>query len=316
MTVSTMRRIAKEEYYRYFPVSDRQRLWDFYVTGVGRIVRAYRGTPDRGHPAPYYYVWESGRVLDQFGLIYITQGKGEFQSATTRRTVVDAGTLFLLLPGVWHRYRPCDRTCWSYYWVHLGGAYLTRLLQRQVISPERPIFKTGLRESLLRPYAALVERARTEPPGFQQMMCGNVLEILGAALASEHGQLESDQLGTLVRQATVMLEQGMQGSVDMRQLAASLGVSYDGFRHAFRRHTGLAPHHYLLQLRINHAKGLLYSTDLTVKEIAASLGFEDPYYFSRAFRKATGMSPNRWRQQSQVTPARRPDDDPPGDVAD
>jgi AraC-like DNA-binding protein len=297
-----MRRIAKEEFYRYFPISDRQRQWEFYVAGVGRIVRAYRGTPDPGHPAPYYYVWESGRVLDQFGLIYITEGQGEFQSAAIRRTVIDAGTVVLLIPGVWHRYRPCENTCWSYYWVHFSGGYVNDLVRRGVLSPERAIFKTGLQENLLRAYLALVDRARGEPPGFQQMMCGNLLEILGVALAADEDTPDAGRLGTLVRQATVILEQQLETDVDLQQLATSLGVSYDGFRHAFKRHTGLAPHQYLQELRVNRAKELLYGTELAVKDIAAALGFADPYYFSRAFRKTTGMSPNRWRTESQAAP--------------
>ncbi len=300
------RRIAREEYFRYFPISDRQRVWDLYVAGVGRIVRAYRGSPDRGHPMPYYYVWETGRVLDQFGLIYVTQGQGEFESAATRRTVVDAGTVFVLMPGVWHRYRPCAQVCWSYYWVHVGGEYLDRLVQRRVLCAERPVFKTGLQQNLLRSYVSLVDRARTEPPGFQQMMCGNVLEILGVALATDGGQPDSERLAAVVRQATVILEQRMGDEVDLGELAASLDVSYDGFRHAFKKHTGMAPHQYLLQLRIHRARELLYGTDLTVRRIAALLGFKDPYYFSRAFRKMTGRSPNRWRTESQAAPSDRP----------
>jgi AraC-like DNA-binding protein len=303
-----MRRIAKEEYFRYFPISDRQREWDLYVAGVGRIVRAYRGTPDHGHPSPYYYVWETGRVLDQYGVIYVTQGQGEFESAATRRTIVDAGTVFLLLPGVWHRYRPCEQVCWSYYWVHLGGGYLDRLVERRVLSAQRPIFRTGLQQNLLQSYAAMVERARSTPPGFQQMLCGNILEILGVTLATDGGQPDSERLTALVRQATVILEQRMAEEVDLRELAASLDVSYDGFRHAFKRHTGLAPHQYLLQLRIQRARELLCGTDLTVRQVAASLGFEDPYYFSRAFRKMTGRSPNRWRAESQAVPVNRADD--------
>lgn len=294
-----MRRIAKEEFFRYFPLSDRQRAWELYVTGVGRIVRAYRGSPDTGHPPPYYYVWETGRVLDQFGLIYVTQGQGEFESANTPLAAVGAGTVLLLVPGVWHRYRPGEKDCWSYFWVHLGGDYLAGLVRRGVLSPRRPVFRTGLQQNLLRPYLAMIERARSEPPGFRQMMCGNVLEILGAALGTEGGPPDSAPVAALVRQATVILEEHIDRPVDLAALADSLGVSYDAFRHAFKRHTGLAPHQYLLALRINRAKELLYGTDLNVRQIAASLGFDDPYYFSRAFRKSTGRSPNRFRAESQ-----------------
>ena len=100
----------------------------------------------------------------------------------------------------------------------------------------------------------------------------------------------------------------MADEVDLRELAASLDVSYDGFRHAFKKHTGLPPHQYLLQLRIHRARELLCGTDLTVRQIAASLGFEDPYYFSRAFRKMTGRSPNRWRAESQAVLPDRSDE--------
>jgi len=300
-----MRRIAKEEFFRYFPISDRQRRWELFVNGVGRIARAYRGTPDQGHPAPYFYVWETGRVLDQFGLIYITQGQGEFESAVTARTPVEAGTFFILFPGVWHRYRAGEKVCWSYFWVHVGGEYLDRLCQRQVLSPKRPVFRTGLQPGLLQAYLSLLERAKTEPPGFQQMMCGNILEILGTALATEGGDGEAQRVGALVRQATLILERQMGEPIDLHALASSLEVSYDGFRHAFKKHTGFSPHQYLLHLRVNRAKELLLGTDLTVRQISASLGFADPYYFSRAFRKMTDRSPNAWRAEGQAMPGFR-----------
>lgn len=293
-----MRRIAKEEYLRYFPVGDRHRVWDAYVAGVGRIVRAFRGAPDRGHPQPYYYVWETGRVLNLFGMAYITHGQGEFESASVRRTVVDAGTVLLLLPDEWHRYRPSEQGAWSYYWVHFGGGYFDTLMKRGVLSAERPLFKPGLQQELLRSYGALVQRARTQPPGFQQMMCGNVLEILGMTLAAEAPGAEAERLGPLVRQAAVLLEQRMAEVVDLNELASSLDISYDRFRRAFKKHTGLSPHQYVLQLRVERARELLYATDLTVRQIAAELGFDDPYYFSRAFRKFVGLSPRQWRMET------------------
>ena len=308
-----MRRIAKDEYLRYFPISQRDQQWDLYVTGVGRIVHARPGTPDRAHPAPYYYVWESGRVLGEFGVLYITQGEGEFESQATGRQSVGAGMVVLLFPGVWHRYRPREQTYWTYYWAHFGGGYPERLVGRKFISPQRPILKTGLDETLLRSYVALLERARSEPPGFQQLMAGNIVEILGAALAAARGQGTPKRLNALARKATLILQQRTESEVDTRQmkrLAASLGLSYDRFRHVFKEHTGLGPHQYHLQLRIRRAKELLCGTDLSIKEVSAVLKFEDPYYFSKAFKKKTGTSPSQWRKAAQL-----PDGPPPADDA-
>ena len=101
-----MRRTAIEERFFYLPVSRRDRLWELYVTGTGHIVHRLPGDPSEDHPSPYYYTWENGRVLSEFGVLYITQGAGEFESETTGLKPVEAGNVILVFPEVWHRYRP------------------------------------------------------------------------------------------------------------------------------------------------------------------------------------------------------------------
>ena len=293
-----MRRIAQDEFYRYLPISRRDRNWGLYVTGVGQIVHARPGSPDAGHPSPYYYVWENGRELPYFGAIYITQGQGEFESKATGRRVVDAGTVVLTFPDVWHRYRPMADTYWTYYWVHFAGGYPRELLRQGVFTPGSPVFKTGVNEGLLQSYVALLDRARAEPPGYQQLMAANVIEILGAAMALSRGQPQPEQFNALARQAVLLLQQRVEEVVDIKQIASLLHISYDRLRHVFKEHTGMAPYQYHLQLRISRAKELLNGTRLSVKEIAARLHFDDTYHFSRIFKKKTGMSPSKWRGEA------------------
>jgi len=70
--------------------------------------------------------------------------------------------------------------------------------------------------------------------------------------------------------------------------------SKDYFRKLFKQETGVTPLEYLTNLRIEHAKGLLSNASLTIRQIAAMVGYDDPYYFSRIFKKATGKSPSQW----------------------
>lgn len=294
-----MQRIAKDEFYRYLPISERDRRWGLYVTGVGRIIRALRGSPDTGHPAPYYYTWETGRVLPEYGVLYITQGSGEFESERMGQRQVAAGMVVLLFPGVWHRYRPHGVRDWTYYWVHFGGSYVQTLVDEGLFSPDDPVLATGIDEALLHPYLSLIDRARSEPPGFQQLMAGNILEILGAALATSRRQPHPERFSEIARQATLMLEQRVEEPIDMKWVAASLALSYDRFRHIFREHTGQPPYQYFLQLRINRAKELLSGTDLPVKQIAAMLHFDDTYHFSRLFKQRVGAAPTEWRGNTQ-----------------
>ena len=79
---------------------------------------------------------------------------------------------------------------------------------------------------------------------------------------------------------------------------ARLGVSYDYMRRCFLSETGYTPLDYLTRMRIEHAKtSLVHNRNLTVQAIAAECGFCDQYYFSRCFKKLTGISPKAYRNQ-------------------
>ncbi len=80
------------------------------------------------------------------------------------------------------------------------------------------------------------------------------------------------------------------------------GLSVSGLAHRFRAETGLAPLQYMDWHRMERAKELLRMTPLTVKEVAAELGFADPFYFSRRFRRNTGLNPAAWRRQVRPPP--------------
>ena len=68
---------------------------------------------------------------------------------------------------------------------------------------------------------------------------------------------------------------------------------------AFLAHFDISPHAFLQRYRINEACGLLHRKAYTVTEIANSVGFSDPLYFSRAFKKIKGMSPSAYQKYAQ-----------------
>lgn len=290
-----MRRIARDEWFRYLPVSEREQRWGLYVVGAGRIVRAFPGDPDRGHPAPFYYVWENGRVLPDWGVVYVAQGEGEFETKASGLMRVGAGTVMVVFPNMWHRYRPCRETGWTYYWAHFGGEYPWQLAREEFVTPKTPVLRTGPSEVILQAYLTLLDRMRWEPPGYQQLAAANIMEILGGALAAVREQPEQGTLANVARRAAAFLDQRAEQIVDMNELAESFGMSYERFRHVFKTHTGLAPYQYHLQRRINRAKELLATTSLSMRDIATLLKFDDYYHFSRVFRKKTGVSPSQWR---------------------
>src|SRR5690606_1488816 len=211
---------------------------------------------------------------------------------------LETGAVFMLFPGVWHRYRPMAETGWSYHWAHFDGEYTQHLVQNELISPNRPILDVGLNGQVLRPFLSLIESVQSSPPGLQQLAAAKIIEILGSVLSAPPPTAIGDELKAILRSAREVIEQQAHGSVDLRQLASSFGLSYSYFRNTFRDYVGVSPYQFYLNLRLERAKELLCCTDMTIQEIAMSLEFDNQNYFSRLFRKKTGQTPSDWRSNS------------------
>ena len=78
-------------------------------------------------------------------------------------------------------------------------------------------------------------------------------------------------------------------------LAAMANVSPSHFFALFKKRTGCPPMDYFTRLRMRHAGHLLGSTSASVKEVAAALGYDDPFYFSRVFKSVHQVPPSRYR---------------------
>ncbi len=289
---------SAKEYFRYLPVSEQDEQWGVYVTAGGyNAIAPGDQYPRPGHPRGYAFSWSKGRVLSEYQAIYIVRGEGEFQSKPSGRKKVAAGSVILLFPGVWHRYRPLPEVGWDEYWISYNGAYVERLVQNRFISPETPVLKTGLDDILLCAYVTLLDRLRSEPVGFQQLLAATTVEILAATLGAVRGQGTGGRMHELVCRAKSLLEMRMDVTPTIENLASSLGLSATHFYRIFRAHTGLSPYQYHLQLRIARAKQMLHATGMSIKEVAAALAFENQFHFSNAFKRRTGMSPSQWRQR-------------------
>jgi AraC-like DNA-binding protein len=271
--------------------------WGVTVRTVGHnIHKPHEPYPDPGHPNKYYFEWNKGRILDEFQLIYVSKGGGIFEAEGVKPTTIEAGTVFLLFPKVWHRYKPFEETGWEEFWVGFTGQYAEYLMRQDCFKKETPFVQIGFNAELLNVFIQLIETIKYQGAAYHQLASCMITQLLGlfysAALMTDvHRQNKNKQ----VHIARYKMHDNLHQSLDMEELAKELNVSYTWFRKAFKETMGISPGQYHLNIRIDKARKLLRDSNLTVTQISHTLGFESEFYFSRIFKKKVGLAPGQYR---------------------
>lgn len=288
-------------FYRYFPVSKRDEKWGLYATTVGEsCIAPNTAYPPSGHPKGFAFEWQRGRVLDNFALVYVSSGGGQFESKPNISAAIEPGHVFLLFPGVWHRYAPDMQTGWHEHWIGFDGETARRWQKHRFISHKNPVLKINAEDTVLATFSRMMQSVRASRPALQQILAGATANILGLFYSAQQAQFAAAPQNTdAIEQAIARIQNEFARNLDMKLLAQELGVSYSWFRSTFAAHTGLSPHQYLLELRLVRARNLLTETEFSVKEISMQTGFEDEHYFSRLFRQKLNHTPSQWRSRSR-----------------
>ena len=137
---------------------------------------------------------------------------------------------------------------------------------------------------------------RAREPGFGFMATATFMQIIGL-LARCYGRSPSPDGRALLRigEALSHLERNIQNAVNLEELANIAHMSRRSFLRIFQSATGTSPLAWLIERRIERACGMLRHSDKRVTEIAFEVGFNDSNYFTRQFRKTTGLSPREYR---------------------
>ena len=288
-------------FYRYFPISRRDKNWGLYVTTAGESrVAPHTVYPPCGHPKGYAFDWQHGRILEGFALLYISSGRGTFESKPNFSADIEAGHVFLLFPGVWHRYAPAQETGWYEHWIGFDGEIARRWLRHKFISAKSPVIKINAEDTVLATFNRVMQSIRANRPALQQILAGATDNLMGLVYSAQQAQPAAGaQNANVIESAIARIQNEFERDLNMKLLAQELRVSYSWFRHTFTAHTGLSPHQYLLELRLVRARNLLAETEFSIKEIAMQTGFEDELYFSRLFRQKLNLTPSQWRNHSR-----------------
>lgn len=141
------------------------------------------------------------------------------------------------------------------------------------------------------------------PNQVSQLFVDHFARALVAHIAHSFGGMKSNARltrGGLApwqeRRAKEFVDANLDGDISVMLLARACGLSTKHFSRAFRQSTGMAPYQWLLQRRVDKARGLLRDAKLPLADVALSCGFADQSHFTRVFTRSIGVSPGQWRR--------------------
>lgn len=289
-----------EEFFKYVTPGEDDVNWGLYLNVVGKAVITPGVTyPSPSHPSGYYFTWEKGRILHEYQLVYVTEGDGFYEDSTGEYPI-KSGSLLIIQPGNWHRYKPDITTGWTENYVGFNGMIAKHILSNSPLTALMPVNYIGNREEFIDTYYKIHGYVKDEKPGFQQVSAGMVMKLLGFLISVEKQlSFAETRIEKIIQKACFLIRENVEKEIDFKQYAECNNIAYSYFRRMFKIYTGLPPAKYQLDLKIIRSKELLLSTDKIMKEICYEVGFESEYYFSRIFKNKIGISPSRFRTAAQ-----------------
>jgi len=192
------------------------------------------------------------------------------------------------------------------HWVHVRGDLLPEYLRELGVTPDMPVIHTGEEPQTARLFGEIL-RARQHGCSFaDHLLASHALAYLLALLVQKRQAMPEDASNTVQRvaQAIIYLSEHLAEPLRVSVLARMASLSPTYFGELFKAQVGCAPRDYLHLLRMHRACQLLTTTTLSVKHIATSSGYQDPFHFSRQFKAFQGLTPSDYRARNYQAPDR------------
>lgn len=239
-----------------------------------------------------------GRLDYQF--IYIASGKGHFYF-NGEEQIVPAGNMVLYRPREEQRYYYYGIDHTEVYWVHFTGENVKNTLRKYGISDDVHVIHTGTSLEYKHIFLQMIQELKLCKEHYVELLANYLqhLFILLHRTINSKPRTKNLPLMHEMDSAVRYFHENYSKPICIEELAAQYHMSVSWFIRNFKEYTESTPVQYILSLRISNARTLLETTNYTITEIADIVGYDNPLYFSRLFKKQNGVSPSEFRKQLQ-----------------
>ena len=245
---------------------------------------------------------------DFFEISIILQGESLYLIDNEWRTV-RSGDILLFNPGVDHAEKQLLNTYSHQLHIGIRNFKLHGLAQNHFPTTQSLLSMQDSQLKIFDKAWQLIEEFNQQQTNFNLMGKALVMEMMILILRSlekkerlsdETQASQNDRMHQVVQLIMTYMENNYAEDISIEQLATLYYVSPTYLSKIFKDLTGVSPINYLIQIRLKKAHELLTTGDLTVKEVAKAVGYEDAYHFSKSFKKHFGTSPSLVKKQENA----------------
>ncbi|MBM7540127.1 helix-turn-helix domain-containing protein [Amphibacillus cookii] len=242
-----------------------------------------------GHKPVNMHKWGPG-VRDVYALHYIIKGKGMLR--TREGTFpLEKGESFIIFPYMEIYYYPNPQDPWEYVWVEFNGEEATCLLEMTSLTPYHPVASASPLN--LKSFFEIDKDMGMD--AYIKLRCEAKLRLLLSYYMEYYPKEVSINQVDYVGQAKTFIHRHYwKSTIRVSDIVDAVKIERSYLFRLFKEATGMSISTYLTRYRVQQACELLRSSDLSIKAIAYSVGYKDPLYFSRVFKKATSYTPSAY----------------------
>ena len=232
-----------------------------------------------------------------FQLLYIAGGKAHFHFGD-KEEIVTAGHMVLYRPKEPQKYEYYGTDQTEVFWVHFTGGNVTNLLRSYGLTEEKKVFYCGSDLEYQQHFRAMIQELQMCKDDYEEMLEIHLRQIfikLHRYLQTSC-KIDNSQIAETIDKATLYFNEHYNEDIRIEEYADSQHISTSWFIRNFRLYTGFTPMQYILSKRIYNAEALLQNDHYNITEISNIIGYDNPLYFSRIFKKVKGISPTEYRK--------------------
>ena len=244
---------------------------------------------------PKLPTWRPRGRLD-FQLLYVATGKAHFH-IDGKEEIVTAGHMVLYRPKEPQKYEYYGEDQTEAYWVHFTGSDVTNILRSYGLTKDKKIFYCGSGLEYKNLFRAMIQELQLCKEDYPEMLEMYLREIFIRLhrYFNSVAKVDNSQIAEDIDNAMLYFAEHYNENICIEDYAKEHHMSTSWFIRNFKEFTGSTPMQYILAKRIYNAEILLLNDSYNITEIANIIGYDNPLYFSRIFKKVKGISPSEYR---------------------